>query len=432
MQRKRLYIGISFLLIILIVGLIGWAIFIGRQQQELQQGTQDLGFLDNPGTRGSSSGGLFGGVFGDNISNTSTDESDEQELVTEPVLRQLYNLPISGYIKKRADAVRFVDRATGHIFEKDLPNGSTTRVDQTTVPHVYHAVFTDDGDGVIRRYVDTEDNTVSVYSVVGNTSASAVPLPTGVRDVVADPRGEHFAVLQETNSGSSVYITDGRETQGEPLFVSTLRDWDILWRENSLLLTQKPSSAVPGSSYSVNVTSGIRELALQQYPGLITNLSPAGDKILYSIARRNSRPELFVRTLATQEDTPLRVAGFADKCTWDPTGTLVYCGLPDTFPSAQYPDAWYRGEIRFSDSLWEIDVTSVSVRNILSPATQSGISLDIENITIDAQGGVVFFKNAADQTLWSVTLPQEIRPEETEEDTEEIDENDTIDEATNE
>lgn len=432
MQRKRLYIGISFLLIILIVGLIGWAIFIGRQQQELQKGTQDLGFLGSPGTRGSSSGGLFGGAFGDSISNTSTNDAGEQELVTEPVLRQLYNLPISGYIKKRADAVRFVDRATGHVFEKDLPDGTTTRVDQTTVPHVYDAVFTDDGDGVIRRYIDVEDNTVSVYSIVGNTSASSVPLPTGVLDVVANPLSEQFAILQETSTGSSIYITDGREATEEPLFVSTLSDWDILWREKSLLLTQKPSNAVPGSSYSVDVTSGIRELALQQYPGLIANLSPTGDKILYSTARRNSRPELFVRTIATQEDTPLNVASFADKCAWDPTGALVYCGLPDTFPSAQYPDAWYRGEVRFSDSLWEIDVVSTTVRNILSPATQSGISLDIENITIDAQGEVLFFKNAADQTLWSVTLPQEIKPEEKEEDTEESNESDTIDEVTNE
>ena len=172
MKRRRLYIGISIVLIVLIVGLLGWSIFIGRQQQELQKGTEDLGYLGGSSSGGSSGGGgLFGGSFGDSRETTSGGTRESPQ----PILRQLYNLPIAGYVKKRANSIRFVDRATGHIFEKDLPDGTTTRIDQTTVPQVYQSLFLDDGDGVIRRYIDEKHSVVSVYSDIAGENKTNVP-----------------------------------------------------------------------------------------------------------------------------------------------------------------------------------------------------------------------------------------------------------------
>lgn len=403
MKKRHIYIAVSVLLIALIAALVGWAIFVGRQQQELQRDTQDLGVFGSPTGGGGrvGGGGLFGGVFGDD-KDTAADTAQSSQ----PTLRQLYNLPIAGYTKKRASAVRFVDRATGHVFEKELPDGSSTRINQTTVPRVQRAVFTEDGDGVVRQYIDEGGALVTVYSDVAQKRAtSSAPFRFPVLDVVPSPNGDRLAVLERTAEGSSVVITEPNGVRVREVFRSALRGWTLDWRGDTILITQKASNALPGSAYLVRTTGGAPVLALQQRAGLSAKLSPDGASLLYHTVRTGERPVLFVYDIARNTSTPLNTFGFVDKCAWHPREPLVYCALPGEFPDAVYPDDWYQGGVHFSDSLWQIDTKTGQGVRLLSPTASSGVSLDMVNITTDAAGDTIFFKNKTDQTLWSITLP---------------------------
>ena len=403
MNRRNIYIGISILIAVLIVGLLAWSIFVGKQQRELQNDTTDLGYFGSPGGTPGGRGGLFGSVFG---SSSNTQEKPGSTKTTlEPQLRQLYNLPTAGYARKRSGMIRFVDRATGHVFERELPDGATTRVNQTTVPQVYEALLVEDGNGIIRRYLDTTGRIVSVYNNIEDEDAPTRNLPFA-RDMIVSPSGNEIAYVEETNQGSDIVISKANGDSPRTVTRSALRGWTLQWRANTLLLTQKASGDIPGSAFTVNIDSGVTTVALQQKAGLTTNLDPNGTTILYSTAANNREPTLFVHDITTNETRALNVLGLADKCIWQPTGAFVYCALPNTFPRVQYPDAWYKGEVHFSDSLWEVSTDFTLVTQLFSPQQKNGVSLDIYNLTTDATADTIFFKNNTDQTLWSLTFPR--------------------------
>ena len=406
-MKRVLNIIIAVILISLTLGLIGWAIFIGRQQQELQRDTTDLGYFstpsgDTPATSGGTDGGFFGGIFDTDEPDTTTPEVVE---TLEPILRQLYNLPTAGYVKREANSIRFVDRATGHVFEKELPNGTATRIDQTTVPQVYNAVFMQDGNGVIRQYLNDSGGSISVYSDISTSTSQTMGLPVGLQSLIINVDGTQVAYIENTPKGSAVRSETIGGLEKETLMTSVLRDWNIGWSGNALLVTQKPSGAISGSSYLLK--EGVRTLVLQQKMGLIAVMSPDNSQVIYSSIGQRNLPVLSIKDIESNQVTNLGTVGFADKCVWHPTQSKVFCALANEFPTATYPDAWYQGSVHFSDSLWEIDTETNIFKHILSP-TNTGVTLDMSDLSISNEGDVIFFINNTNQTLWSITIPEEV------------------------
>ena len=404
MKKRPLYIAISILVFLLIGGLIGLVIFINYQQRTQPDTTQDLGYFGGGGGGSSSGGGLFGGLFGGTGSTNDSVSMGSAAKTAEPTLRQLYNLPISGFTKRQGDAVRFVDRATGHIFEKTLPDGATTRINQTTVPRVHNAVFVNDGTAVIRQYVDASERIASVYTRI-SSSEPGEPFPGSIRDVTVSPDGDQIAILEETSAGSILHIAAQDGSSQQTLFESLLRNWNIQWAGDTILISQKASGSLVGSAFTINVSSGVQRLVLQQLTGLSALLSPDGAHVLYSTTK-NGVPVLSVKNLSTGVATVLTGATLAEKCVWHPEKFFVYCAFPDQLPNVSYPDAWYRGEVHFTDSIFRINIESGQTEYVFSPSSTSGTSLDIKSLALHADGSVLFFINATDQTLWSQTVSE--------------------------
>ncbi|MBF05311.1 hypothetical protein CL644_01235 [bacterium] len=336
MKRKQLYIGISVLIIILIIALLGWAIFIGQQQQRLQQETEDLGYFDSTlstPTR-DREGGLFNGAFGnilnnnDNVSKSAPDEV----VVAKPALRQLYNLPTAGFIKKRSNAIRFVDKATGHVFERDLPDGTTTRIDQTTVPQVQEVLFVNDGDGVLRRYIGEDGSLITIYSNLEDTETQNASLPTQISEITVSPDENEVFFSQQTLQGSTFYLSSPDGTEKKEISASTLRGWNIDWQNDVLLVSQKASSDLPGSAYLINASTGTKTLVLQQLKGLSAALSPDGKNILYNYNGDGGIPILAVKNINSGKTTILDIAGFTEKCVWSPNGVSFFLCPSERIP----------------------------------------------------------------------------------------------------
>ena len=102
------------------------------------------------------------------------------------------------------------------------------------------------------------------------------------------------------------------------------------------------------------------------------------------------------------------IAGFTEKCVWNPNGISIFCALPNEFPEGEYPDEWYQGRVHFSDSLFEIRTDTKQIIHIISPQAEYGVSLDIINLSVSTNGKTLFFINKTDQTLWSIILPEEV------------------------
>lgn len=407
MNKKNLYIGITLFLVLVIILLLGWSIFVGRQQQALTEGTQDLGYFDSSRDTSSDRGGFFGGVFGNsNTTNEPGNQAEQENLLSEPLLRQLYNLPTAGFLKKRSNAIRFTDKATGHVFEKDLPDGVTTRIDQTTIPRVQHALFVTDGDGVIRQYIDDDGSIISVYSNLKKDDSENHTLSAHILEIVVSPSGEEIAFVQRTQEGSGLFISQPTSDSQTLLNSSPLRGWNIDWENEVILLSQKASGSLSGSAYILNVDSKQKTLVLQQLKGLVTDLSPDGTTILYSYINAEGIPVLNTKQVSVSEpQNELGIAGLAEKCVWHPYELKIFCALPDELPD-ELPDSWYQGTVQFSDSVFEIDVSTNKVSRVVSPETEHGVSLDMTNMAMNDSGTVIFFTNKTDQTLWSLTLPQ--------------------------
>jgi len=402
MKRQKLYIGISIVVIALIFGLIGWAIFVGKQQQNLQQGAEDLGYTSNsPGTK--SGGGLFGKIFDDTQEGATPTEPDGPE----PILRQLYNLPTAGFIKMRANSVRFVDRATGHVFEKDLQGGASTRINQTTVPKVYNSIFLEDGDVVVRQYIGENESLISIYSDISEEEVENTQIPYEIIGWATNREGKEIVILEETSSGSKVSILNLKDTSKKEILDSLLSGWTLQWEGGNLLINQKASEKIPGSAYLISKDTNEKTLVLQQLPGLTTNLSPDGSSVLYSNISTKGLPSLYVKNIDTNNILSLNISGFSEKCVWHPNKPKVYCALPEEFPKEHYPDAWYQGSASFSDSIWEIDTKTSIVTHIISPKKSNGVTLDAVNMAIDIKGENIFFINKSDQTFWSLEIPND-------------------------
>ncbi len=407
MNTRTIYIIAAAVVIVLIVTLIGWALFIGTQQQQLREGTQDVGYTGT-GAGGSGGSGFFGGFFG---TDTDTDLDTSAATTTSPrdriQLQQVYNLPVAGAATTPTD-VLFVDRATGHIFSRPQRGGETERIAQTTIPQVYDAVFVDDTDSVLLRYLDERERLISVIKPVGSTDITT-SLPPNTRSVARSPDTQRLAYVQPTSRGANLVIVDADGSNAEVAWESTLRSWHVAWvNDETIVLTQHAAAGVTGTAVHISLADSSATPVISRLSALETRMSPSGDVLLYSTsAEDGAAPRLFVQG-ASGERTELPMRTFASLCAWNPTDAAhAICAVPTTFPQARYPDDWYKGRVQLATSFWQLMVTDEGVEAIelFSPQSSVNTTLAAEELFFNATGDVVFFTNRTDQTLWSLLLP---------------------------
>src|SRR3989338_6118977 len=101
----------------------------------------------------------------------TTDIGDQQTMTT-PNMFNISDIPVAGAVvfeKEGQTVVRYVDRATGHIYEADLKTLAKTKITNQTLPKIYEAYFRADGNAVLLRSL--KDNS----DVVENLSLALTP-----------------------------------------------------------------------------------------------------------------------------------------------------------------------------------------------------------------------------------------------------------------
>ena len=312
-----------------------------------------------------------------------------------------------------APALRYVSRANGNIYETFADTIEEQKNSQTVIPQVYEAYFGNGGNSVVMQYLKPDNATIETFVgslpkenvgtvLDGTNQVQGTFLPDNTKDVsISTDNSSMFYLfdLEDSMIGTTLNFLTNKKVQ---VFESPFTEWLPQWTTNSMItLTTKPASGIPGYMYELNPSTKSLTDVLSNINGLTTLTSPNGKLVLYS----NDGLSLSIYKIATGATNTLGVKTLAEKCAWNADSSSIYCAVPRNINSAQYPDAWYQGEVSFSDEIWQIDVASGNATMLVDPLTIAG-GQDIDGIklAVDSGENYLFFVNKKDSYLWELAL----------------------------
>ena len=322
--------------------------------------------------------------------------------------------PVAGSISTEfALAVRYVEKATGNIYQSFVDKIDEQKFSQTLVPRVQEALLGKDTESVVMRSTKYDDVTILSFagnvpkenmsdSTTGNKEITGAFLSDNITDMSMSPdKSQIFFLLNvgENAIGSTSGVLGDKKIQ---VFDSPFTEWLSQWPNKDLItLTTKPSANVLGYMYAINPTRKDFNRVMGDINGLTTLTSPTGKLVLWT----DSSLSLEIFNTETKTSSTLGIKTLPEKCVWSGASDFIYCSVPKYIEGASYPDAWYMGKVSFSDEIWKIDVATQTGSMISDMASAQGIE-DMDNIklALDQDENYLFFINKKDSHLWELKL----------------------------
>ncbi len=311
-----------------------------------------------------------------------------------------------------ATTLRYVARETGNIFQTFADKIEERKFLDITIPKVHEAYFGNHGEVVVMRYLGTDEKTIESFAGslpkeylgadIINTKFKGEFQRRNILDMSISPDTTKIFYLFENGNGIvgiTLNLKDNKKTQ---IFDSVFTEWSPWWgTEKTITLSTKPSANVPGFAYRLSPAEGMPSKILGNINGLTTRMSPDGKTILYS----DNNLSLYTYDIGNGNSTTLGVGTLPEKCVWGKVSDVVYCSVPTSIPFGAYPDAWYQGEVSFSDQLWKIDLKNGNTTLLIDPSTTpGGEEIDGIKLALDENENYLFFVNKKDSFLWEFGL----------------------------
>ncbi|MFH1201108.1 MAG: hypothetical protein V1484_02140 [bacterium] len=310
--------------------------------------------------------------------------------------------------------LRYVERTTGNIYQTFADKIEERKFSTTIIPVVYEAFFGNRGESVIMRYLKTDARTIITFIgtlpkefLGADTAASneikGIFLPEDTKNISLS--GDALSLFYLFNSGDNVIgatfnLLNNKRAQ---IFDSPFTEWASLFPNNKMItFTTKPAFRIPGYMYVLdpnNKNYNFNKI-LGNINGLTTLASPNGKLVLYS----DDNLSLSIYHPDTKVSDILGIKTLSEKCVWNKTSEVVYCGVPKSVAGGQYPDSWYQGEVSFSDQIWKIDIKTGNATIITDPTAVSGEDIDSIKLMLDDGENYLFFVNKKDSFLWELSL----------------------------
>ena len=314
---------------------------------------------------------------------------------------------------EKIPALRYVERATGNIYQTFADQLDERKFSSKIIPQVYEAYFGNNSDSVAMRYLKNDNQTIQTFisnlpkevlgqDTTGDNTVDGVFLPENVTDMSISPDKLNLFYLFNVGNGSVGITANSSGNLKTQIFNSPFTEWLSFWPNNRMItLTTKPSYATPGYMYAIDPIKKDFNKIIGGINGLTTLTSPDGKKVLYA----NSSLSLSILDIDTRTSVALGIKTLPDKCVWNKTSEFVYCAVPNSVPSGQYPDSWYQGEVSFSDDIWQVNAQTGNGLIILIPSLiTGGESIDAIKLGLDDNENYLFFVNKTDSYLWEFEL----------------------------
>lgn len=313
-------------------------------------------------------------------------------------------------------AVRYVERATGHVYEAFLNKLGERRLSDTTIPRVHEALFGAGGEGVILRYLKDDPSTSSGQAIESFSGTldirregfigdlRGVFLAQNISDISVSPSGDKIFYLSSSSGGVVGTTTDFSGDSKTQVFDSPFTEWLSQWVDERIItLNTKPSGFALGFLYTLDTKTGAFNKVLGDILGLTTLTSPDGKIVLYSTTTIDDFRTLLYDT-DERNSINIGIKTLPEKCVWAKDSVIIYCGVPSNIDPDLYPDTWYQGLVSFSDNIWRID-TETNISNlVIDPLLEASEAIDAINLSLDENGDYLIFINKKDSILWSLEL----------------------------
>ena len=407
MEKRKIYIITTLLILALLTALAVWYAYVVRQESLIGT-TQDIptqGFSVPvpyvPSTQSSSNNNdatTFGSKYNEATTSSSTSTaSSTQDIFVEPEtwsLSLIHADPVS-FLSNSVDSIKFVDSKTNSITKVTQRSLNKTTLSKDSLAGAGTLYILRDDYVLVVPGLDDYPY-ITQYSPSGELATTTKELPDQISQVALTDTAFYYLTPNQ-NKGVSIktvpYIDLLKDTVHPTTFwESTLSGWVLQSTDSRAYVTQKASNSIPGYSYLLS--SQKQEPIAQDLPGLEVLVSPNTKKALYSTVDQKGI-SLYLKDIRSGDVTILYTKTLASKCAWGSGSLLLYCAVPATIPN-NLPDTWYRGQVHFTDSLWRIDTKSGEANELVSDT-----GLDIINLHIASD--TLMFKNKTDQSLWAIT-----------------------------
>lgn len=370
-----------------------------------------------------------------------TGSTDKTETTTAPTsatalprLYELHKVPVAGvgfYETGNGPSntifARYIERGVGHIFETPPSTLVESRIVNETRSRIMEALWGNGGKSVVVRFIDESDaGSIIKTSILNlgapqssNTSTSTSSSFIKTEEVYL-PDYIPFMATAEDNSDKLFYLERGmstsigssatfKNTGVSTVFSSAFTEWLPQFPNQQLVtLTTRPSASVAGHLFFIDLKTKSVSKIIGGINGLTTLTNRDGKLVLYT-ETRDGAPELSVYDVAKKTSRSLLTRTLPEKCAWSPKdSTMVYCAVPQTIPTAVYPDQWYQGLITFSDTVVKIDTTTGLTQKIMAPADFGATSLDITSPSVSSNDSYLVFINKVTGTPWMYSFNEVI------------------------
>lgn len=426
-QRLAIPVAIG-LVVLIVVAFGGWYFYLRGKEAVISTTSSGRGLgvaVTSSFPGGSAYSNItkaIGGIFG--VSNTVSTSTNKR--VQAPRLWEVGTAPTAGITWLQigtSTIARFIDTASGNIFDADPSATTITRRTNTLVPKIAEARWVGTN-GVIARFsgsqgIESFSASIMVATSTNNLTASAaesltasgpgslvgIMLLRGIASIATNqPQSStNMFYLTPYQGGIAGMLGSATGANAKRIWTSPITGWNSEWVGDHILLSQKAAGGVVGNAYSLSQSGSMKPLISNEF-GLSVRQSSKTGAILYSTVQSNNAVKLTVQN-ADRSSIDLPFATFADKCLWSTQDSAtVYCAVPHALPSnTTLPDAWYRGEIHFSDSWWKFNTKTGAVEEVYDP-TKSSQSLDILDPVMSADGMYISFIEAHSGTAWVLRI----------------------------
>lgn len=404
-MSKKIIIIISVVLGILLIALVGYYFIVQNNTPGTGSG---LSVFKNFFPFG---GNEVPAPSGDDPNNENVPQNQPEQSNFTKKLRRLSSVPVSGagvLDVKAGTVVRYIEKATGHIYEVELFSPKQGRISNTTIPLVYDALWGNKNNSLIARYLKDDDRIVDTYSLtikeVSTTTentVSGIVFPENISDVSVFDTNVFY--LEQGNSSSNGYISNFSGGNKKLIWNSPTKELlSQFVNAKTVALTTKPHQSFPGFLYFVDTGTGQVKKILGDILGLSTLTNPLATQVLYLDQGTN---QMSVFDIKSKVITNLVPATFPEKCAWSKKDALIiYCAVPKGSTGSNSLTDWYMGFISFSDDVWKFD-TKNNISVIVDDLTlDSGTIIDVTKPILSDNGQYLVFINRIDNTLWSLDL----------------------------
>ncbi len=320
--------------------------------------------------------------------------------------------------------VRYIEKATGHIFEVELFSPKSSRISNTTIPTVYDALWLNKNTSLIARYLKADDQTVDTYSLnlksvstttptrkavgeptetsVSENTISGIAFPGNINDLSVF--GSSVFYLVKNSDSSSGFTANFDGTKKKQIWSSPIKELLSQYVNlKTVALTTKPAQNIPGFLYFVDTGTGGVKKVLGDILGLSTLVSLDGNSVLY--LEESSSASMSVFDQKNKTYTKITPTTFPEKCAWsNKDKNIIYCAVPRVFLDGGSLPSWYKGLTSFSDDIWKYNIKNNTSGLVENLSNDAGQSIDVIKPILSENEQYLVFMNKTDNTLWSLDL----------------------------